>query len=752
MGFLISAAVTTLLAVVPMTPHTVGGWTTYLKPYRYSDLLVRGDSVWCATREAGLLRFSLAGRRFAGISRAPNGLASNELSSLAFDRSGRLWVGTFGAGASRMSADGASWRLVNAFDGLPSDTVNCLEAEGDTLWIGTPRGIAFWDGGQIAGSLPIFGQPSPFASDNITGIVVRKDTLWVSTSEGVYFSPRSTGLTSWTAANSGLVSSNVLALATNDTLLFCHSGQTAYAFVNGSWQPRTGLGTVLRMFDDAGLVTVSSDAGLFRLTNGGRSTINTELVGGTLFDLSTVLIPAPIGGDRYVAANAGGLVVQPNPAALAGWPSYVPDTPPDNDLRNLNLDGDRVWVNSAARGVGRLDGAVWRIWPNLGSATPCPGVECDSTFLNPIFAWALLVDRQGKKWIGCWEFAVDEMDDRVSPPRVVHHVINDALGAPAHTRMWASAADSSGGRWFGADTPSLGVIEPIGLEYYRDSSGVAVYTGNIRTSNSNLPGNKVHGLTVDKFGKVWVGMTGQGIMRFDIPPVAPNGTWTPPTLERILGTNSLDVQGLVARGDTIWALTTHELQRYRRNTNDFPVATYTIPEATPLFAANPLAIGPDGSPWVGTEAGMRVYRINGTSEDFNISNSPIAGNQIYAIRVDKRTGVVWISTSTGMNRFDPGYRPPPPVQVAQLDLTVYPNPISLSRAGLQLRLKGNASVYRGRIFDLLGRKVGDFDVPANGRVIWDGKDEAGRMVKPGVYVLRVEAGGRTGTVRVAVLR
>ena len=72
--------------------------------------------------------------------------------------------------------------------------------------------------------------------------------------------------------------------------------------------------------------------------------------------------------------------------------------------------------------------------------------------------------------------------------------------------------------------------------------------------------------------------------------------------------------------------------------------------------------------------------------------------------------------------------------------------------GIQLRLKGNASVYRGSIFDLSGRKVGTFDVPANGRVIWDGKDDAGGMVKPGIYLVKVDAGGHSGTVRVAVLR
>src|SRR5262249_35512330 len=210
------SALATVLTVVPMSPSTNGGWTTYLKPFRYSDLLVRGDTVWCATREAGLLRYSRAAQRFSAITRAPNGLAGNELTCLSYDRAGQLWVGTNGAGLSRMSADGNSWKLVNPFDGLPSDSVNCLRAEGDTMWIGTPRGIAFWNGASIAGSLPIFGQPSPFASDNITGIVVHPDTLWVSTLAGVYLSKRSIGLSTWVPVNNGLSTTNVEALVTND--------------------------------------------------------------------------------------------------------------------------------------------------------------------------------------------------------------------------------------------------------------------------------------------------------------------------------------------------------------------------------------------------------------------------------------------------------------------------------------------------------------------------------------------------------
>ena len=73
------SAFATLLTVVPMSPSTSGGWTTYLTPRRYSDLLVKGDTVWCSTREAGLLLYHRSSRSFSAITRSPNGLAGNEL-------------------------------------------------------------------------------------------------------------------------------------------------------------------------------------------------------------------------------------------------------------------------------------------------------------------------------------------------------------------------------------------------------------------------------------------------------------------------------------------------------------------------------------------------------------------------------------------------------------------------------------------------------------------------------------------------
>jgi hypothetical protein len=175
-----------LLAAVSF-PATApaGAWTTYLRAEIYSDLVAQGDTIWCASLDGGLLRYLPAADRFESIAREPGGLASQALTVLEFDRAGRLWVGSLDRGVSRLSPDGKSWDLISELDGLPAGEVHVLRTVGDTMLIGTERGIALWNGREIVGAVPEGVNPSPFASDAISGLVLRGDSLWVSTAKGV---------------------------------------------------------------------------------------------------------------------------------------------------------------------------------------------------------------------------------------------------------------------------------------------------------------------------------------------------------------------------------------------------------------------------------------------------------------------------------------------------------------------------------------------------------------------------------------
>ena len=737
--------------VAPSPAGATGAWTTMLGPLSYSDLFADGDTVWCASGEAGLWRYVVSQARLESITREPGGLASNELSSLTYDRSRRLWIGTLGAGVSVLSADRTRWSRLNIFDGLPSDTVETVEAEGDTVWIGTARGIALWNGQEISGALPDGVNPSPFANNVITGIVALGDTLWVSTQGGVYRALKSQDLETWTRHDAGLVSPQVDALASDGVDLIALSGFATMRWRRSTarWDTLQGVGAARGLWDDHGRITTAAGRGIFRWTGTRWDSLSASLVslGGP-----TNFAATQAADGRGYAANRTGVYRQPDGGGP--WPSLKPDTPPGNAILNLILEGPKVYVTTFSDGIGRWDGTRWRSWLPTGSVD-----RADTTFRRALYTFAALVDTAGRKWFGSWApleeilpcepdtGAIEMMTDDTEPAQFVHHVIEDGLHPARHSFAWAAALDSSGGHWFGFDSPCQEDpdFEAIGVDYY-DPSGV--YRANWSPENTpTLSAGRVHALTVDRNGRIWLGLSPGGLTR-TFAPVNPQSPATP-TFLPVAGTELLDVQGMVARDTSLWVLTTSELVRY--TLSGVRRESYTVPAGPAATALHPLDVGRDGTVWMGTANGVRMIRPNRTTQDFTAANSPLADDEVRAIRVDPVTNVVWFGTARGLNRYDPGYVPPA-ITPEHLTIGVFPNPARLTNLGPGIHLAGNGERYHVRIYDLHGRLVRDLGMVSNGRVLWDGRHAGGSLVDPGIYFVRAETQGRQAVARIALVR
>jgi hypothetical protein len=743
-GFLLLTTIG-LLAALPVTAGAAGAWQTHLRVKDVTDLFVATDVVWCATAEAGLLRFDRTTHQFDPFTREPGGLASNHLTCVVIDRIGRLWVGTSGSGVSRLAADGSTWELVNAFDGLPGDSVTTITVAGDTLWIGTRGGIALWDGRQVLGSLPDGNTVSfdtTFVLPAVTGIAQLGDTLWIATPRGLGFARTTSNLTDWRPANAGLPTLDVARLASNGRDLLALAGGAVWRWDPNasSWTDPGSIGVVHNLTSDYGMIQAASEQGVHLWTESGfvRLAGAPAAAGGANDD------PEPsvdASGSIHYAANAAGLWAE-QPADTV-WRLDTPPGPPGNTYSNLAIDGSRLYTTSRDDGIARWDGSSWLAWlPGL-----CSGA-CPNTFQNAKEAFALLADRVGQKWVACWRWALDRFDDSGDPP-LFTHLWTNVGDDPRHTLAFGSAADSSGGRWFGMDTDNTGVVQPLGLDYY-DASGAWVASwGPGSPAGSLVRGGKIRAITVDKAGRIWVGYAGaanSGVDHFTGLPQAPNAEF-----HTVAGTTSLDVWSLVAHGDSIWVLTDRDLRRINR-TSVPPRVVQTLP--TP--AGRPLGVrlmdvAPNGDVFVGSEEGVRWYRPDGSTQDLTVADSPLASNDVRAVAVDRATGVVWFGTAEGLNRFDPGYQPPGPPPGQADTLRVYPNPATLTGLGIQLRLQGAAAGYQGGIYDLRGRLVHRFTTTRRAQIFWDGRDDQGEQVKPGVYFVRAEGGGRQARARFVLL-
>jgi len=746
------------LLALPLTATAqgAGAWTTMLRVRTFADMLATRDTVWCATGEGGLLRYRRAADTYDVVRRTPNGLASNRLTSLARDARGRLWVGTLSNGVSRLSADGSRWDAVNVLDGLPIDSVSVLEAQGDTVWIGAGPGIALWNGDEISGALPdgnTISYDTTFTGAPITGIAVLGDTIWVSSRRGVGFARLSTGLTDWRRVSAGMPQLDVVALASDGANLLALSAGFPYRWNGAQWvqvgYPIPVFNSTWTLIDDAGVVMAVTLNGTFTYGASGFTEIPGSPAASAVGQVEVTIDSNGV----ITAADAGGLLLQPIPVpavdrTLGAGPTWTrrppPPGPPGNNINSVMVYGSLVYVTTFEEGVGRWDGSEWRIWE--------PGVcqaGCDTTFLESRFAFGTLADKQGRKWMSFWSACIQQFDDQSSPPIFQRKFEGQNL----HTFGKSAAVDSSGRVWIGLDTNNS-TVTPIALDLY-DSSGVFIRNFNPGTQ-PGTSGSLVHTLTVSRNRRLWVGYDDRGV---DF--VVLNDPFDPATLTFVplLSTTGLEVRGIAAHGDSLWMLTPSELRRYSAtaNTSAQPLQVISLTGAggSAQFTTQPLEVGPDGSVWAGTLNGVYRFRPGvpvSTPDRYTTSNSPLAHNEVRTIDVDPLTGVAWIATAAGLSRFDPGYVPPSPPPLPELDITVYPNPALLHGGGMQLRLSGQGSSYRGAIYDIAGRRVREFTVATNGGVFWDGRNESGVLVDPGIYFVRAEAGGRSAVARIALVQ
>ena len=56
------------------------------------------------------------------------------------------------------------------------------------------------------------------------------------------------------------------------------------------------------------------------------------------------------------------------------------------------------------------------------------------------------------------------------------------------------------------------------------------------------------------------------------------------------------------------------------------------------------------------------------------------------------------------------------------------------------------------VFDLTGRRVAVVRGPSGAALVWEGKDQSGTLVGPGIYLYRLEAGNHRQEGKVVVFR
>lgn len=202
-----------------------------------------------------------------------DGVVASSVLSLAPGQGGGIWAGSYDHGVLRFHADGTRERIagglaINRDDGLPSNEVRALLAEADGgLWIGTERGLAHWQDGQVRNvDLP-----------GSAGLPVRSlfrtadGALWVGMFGGLARLDAAGRVRSWSAGKDFPATSAFDFLADPDGTLWIASDRGVLRFRGGRFQrygrehglPANALFRVLE--DRQGHLWFSSNLGVLRI-------------------------------------------------------------------------------------------------------------------------------------------------------------------------------------------------------------------------------------------------------------------------------------------------------------------------------------------------------------------------------------------------------------------------------------------------------------------------------------------------------
>lgn len=165
-----------------------------------------------------------------------------------------------------------------------------------------------------------------------------------------------------------------------------------------------------------------------------------------------------------------------------------------------------------------------------------------------------------------------------------------------------------------------------------------------------------------------------------------------------------------------------------------------------------IAVDGSNNKWIGTaDSGVFMVSPNGqeTKYHFTINNSPLPGNYVNDIKINAKTGEVFIATSKGMVSFN-GI-----ATEANDDLNnvyVYPNPVRPNYSGT-VKVAGLIENANVKITDIEGNLV--YEIKSSGGTIeWDTTAFGKYKVASGVYMVFISAqdGGETKVKKVMIIR
>jgi hypothetical protein len=258
--------------------------------------------------------------------------------------------------------------------------------------------------------------------------------------------------------------------------------------------------------------------------------------------------------------------------------------------------------------------------------------------------------------------------------------------------------------------------------------------------------------TIDDNDTKWFTVTGRGLFYFNEQSTLDNtddDVWG--WLQTSSGINSNEVAALaVDRRGELWIGTDKGMNILANTYNPKSLITSVFSLRQQSITA--IAVDPLNNKWVGTHQGVFVMTPDGSQliAQYDSKNSPLPSDNINSIAIDKHSGLVYIGTSFGMSTLTTSSVEP---KQNFDDVIVYPNPFKLNQHSF-ITIDGLVRNSTIKIMSISGKLIKTIISPGGRLAFWDGKDENGKFVSSGIYLLVSfdEEADKITTSKFAVIR
>lgn len=685
-----------------------------------------------------------------------NGLINNDLTSLAIDNNGRLWIGAIDGSISILNIQNLTWKYI--FDIKNSTETNkiiyYLYPASSFMFVATGYGIQkisisnfnFIDAPYYKlGGFPI--------NTIVYSLTSNSNILYAATKSGVaygnYVSSNLNDPNSWLNYNSAPLNAEVKTIESFENKIFAGSN-TGFNYLSGNtWLPYPNP-------------AVSNQQTKFIKSIGNKIYF---ISGNTIFSAPgsdlTSIVPFQSPNNYTVINNDNSF----NPVAglsdngilinISGNYNFVfPNSPYTNVFSQIVIDDhNNIWAAGGLplNGFYKFDGVNWENY----SIANHPEIGNSNWFQKMAYGY-------GNVWaLGYGGGPTIISGNTILNFNTLNSILPGILQNPNFCAAYGGAYDNNGLFW----------LTFIGTN---TSRSLYAYLGNnewIGIPNPNIIGNpaSLSEVAVDSYNTKWIVSEGsqKGLYFFN-----ENGSINN-TSNYIMGIYTLSEFGsevaavsdvIVDQNNEVWVTTNNGVFIINN-----PLGAIQNPNNKPRpqklgiisgnlkvpFTENCRTIAYDilNDKWIGTVTnGVFHLSSDGSTliAQYNTLQSPILANQINTIAVSNETGRAYFGTLNGLSSLATDAIEP----VADFGtITASPNPY-LIPSNVSLKIGGLVENSIIKIITLNGEIIIEFDSPGGRIATWNGLNNNNELTPTGIYIIVAynNDGSKVGTGKFAIVR